>query len=111
MEYLTAIFNLPITQLLGVGFIIVILQRAGIDVMGTIKSLLKTNGKDSAKEIPEIIIEKLPILVNELPVIKEKLETITDNHLQHISDKLDKIIEINLEQLFILKEVAKRPNK
>lgn len=56
----------------------------------------KTDGKTSEATADED---------KKLTDLKLSIDTIQNNHLSHLSDKLDKIIEQNQEQLFILRDI------
>ena len=47
MDILSTISNLSIIQLLILGFVVIALQKSGIDVIGFIQKLLRKNGGDS----------------------------------------------------------------
>ena len=86
MEIFSTIINIPITQLFVAGLLIVILQRAGIDIAGLIKSLFgKKNGNGGR--------------------VEKKLDEIEGNHLEHIQRGIDDIKEISSESLYILKDI------
>ena len=97
MDSLTEILKI------GGGMGVAIAVLVGLAKAGLLQVKIGRNGNEKI-EI-KTVLEKLPSLIKELPVIKEQLETITDNHLHDISTKLDKLIEINQEQLFILKDL------
>ena len=93
MEIFSTILNVPIAQLFAVGLLIVILQRAGIDVVGLIKFLFgKKNGNGGSK-------------------ITEQLNEIEGNHLEHIQSGIDDIKEISSESLYILKDIKEALKK
>lgn len=71
MEYLTPILNLSITQLFAVGVLVIVLQRAGVDVIGILKSIFKLNGNNAK--------------------VSEKLDEIEGNHLHTIEAKIDEL--------------------
>lgn len=90
-EILIKIFNLPITQLAGVALIIIFLQKAGIDVLGFLKSVFRVNGKPNP-----IIAEIEAIKTNHLHEMKETLNRIEQNLTRNFNitfEKLDKLNE------------------
>ena len=99
MDSLTEILKI------GGGMGVAIAVLVGLAKAGLLQVKIGRNGQINEKIEIKTVLEKLPGLIKELPVIKEQLETITDNHLHDISTKLDKLIEINQEQLFILKDL------
>lgn len=88
MEYIQAILNIPILQAIGIVFLIGIAERIGIPVVSMIKSLLKING-------------------NGKKIIEQKLDIISDNHLEHIENKLEKLIELSQKILYIVEDLKK----
>lgn len=87
MEIFSTIINIPITQLFVAGLLIVILQRAGIDIAGLIKSLFgKKNGNGNK--------------------ITEQLDEIESNHLHTIESKIDDLKEGQIKTNELLFETS-----
>lgn len=91
MEYLTTILQVPLLQLLGFGLFIVILQRAGIDIVGLVKTIFGKNGNGNK--------------------VTERLDKIEGNDLEHIQKGIDEIKETGLESLFILRDIREMLKK
>jgi len=85
MEIFSTILSVPIAQLFAVGLLIVILQRAGIDVAGLLKSLLGKNGKNGDR-------------------VTKKLEEIETNHLEHVHEGISELQRGQDKILFILED-------
>src|SRR3990167_402813 len=77
MEYLSAIINLPIAQLMAIVFVVIILQKAGIDIAGILKSVFKANNKENGN--------------GKMAELQTQLNTIEGNHLHTIEAKIDKL--------------------
>jgi len=74
---------MPITQAVGLLLVIALAERIGIPIVTIIKKLLRINGNG----------------------VKGQLETIKENDLHHIADKLDVIIMQNKEELLLLRTI------
>ena len=94
MDYLTY-FSQIFSSLSGLGFIIgvVILYK-----MGLLEFLvnLKKNGNGDNKQIKEL---------------SEKIEALGGNHLEHLNNKMDKLIENTTKELIFLEDIRNELKK
>ena len=82
MDILATISNLSIIQLLILGFVVIALQKSGIDVIGFIQKLLRKNGDDKtalAAKLDEIENNHLHTINETLLRIEKKLEEVHEN--------------------------------
>ena len=89
MEYLKLIQDI-FTGLGSIGVLVVVFAFWKMGFFDKSKNGNGTNGYAKATQLDEL---------------KDSLETIQGNHLQHIADKLDRVVEQNTEQLIILRDI------